>query len=54
MLNLLVTRNAKFLELKFQSKNGGLAAWEPAGAQKWLEVGFFQTMKNAHFFRFLF
>ena len=21
-----------------QSKNGGLAAWEPAGAPKWLEV----------------
>ena len=22
----------------WQSKNGGLAAWEPAGAQEWLEV----------------
>ncbi|CAN1344460.1 Beta-amyrin synthase [Linum perenne] len=24
--------------LSLQSKNGGLSAWEPAGAQKWLEV----------------
>ncbi|XP_044490766.1 beta-amyrin synthase-like isoform X2 [Mangifera indica] len=24
--------------LSLQSKNGGLAAWEPAGAQKWLEL----------------
>nr|AIU41743.1 beta-amyrin synthase [Chlorophytum borivilianum] len=26
------------LLLSLQSKNGGLAAWEPAGAQKWLEM----------------
>ena len=24
-----------------QSKNGGLAAWEPAGASEWLEVIYF-------------
>ena len=24
--------------LIMQSKNGGLSAWEPAGAQEWLEV----------------
>lgn len=24
--------------LFLQSKNGGLAAWEPAGTQKWFEV----------------
>ena len=26
------------LMLIMQSKNGGLSAWEPAGAQEWLEV----------------
>ena len=26
------------LILDWQSKNGGLAAWEPTGAQEWLEV----------------
>jgi len=26
------------LLLILQSKKGGLAAWEPAGAQEWLEV----------------
>ena len=25
----------------WQSKNGGLAAWEPAGTQEWLEVSYF-------------
>lgn len=34
-----------------QSKNGGMTAWEPAGAPKWLEVrtkphNYFQTTKR--------
>jgi hypothetical protein len=27
-----------FFLLLLQSKNGGVTSWEPAGAQKWLEV----------------
>lgn len=31
------------LNYSLQSKNGGLAAWEPAGASEWLEVTYFLT-----------
>jgi hypothetical protein len=31
-----------------QSKNGGLAAWEPAGAQEWLEVSIEVALKCAY------
>ena len=34
---LLLTINS-LCNAQLQSKNGGLAAWEPAGAQNWLEV----------------
>ena len=30
----------------FQSKKGGLAAWEPAGAQEWLEVSLYYGLFN--------
>nr|AAS83468.1 beta-armyrin synthase [Bupleurum kaoi] len=40
------------LLLSLQSKNGGLAAWEPAGAQEWLELlnptEFFQDIVIEH------
>ena len=41
-----------------QSKKGGLAAWEPAGAQEWLEVRviyiyiyIYILMKGIHYLR---
>lgn len=37
LFEIMVVNKFHF-HMKLQSKNGGLAAWEPAGAAEWLEV----------------